>query len=362
MYLAGAPAEWPSFANARFRSARCGGKVVSSIAIGVALNDQADRECPIAARRAVAQSLDPQRTLRRPAWMLLSGVAFLLSGCGRDGLSFMFPFGIVAASQREWFFDIVGLVAIVVVPTFVLVPAFAWRYRRKNTKAAYRPEWSFSWPLEFAIWGIPFVIVGVLVWIILTKERRFDPYAQIPSAGTPLQVQVVALNWKWLFIYPEQHIATVGHLVIPQGRTVSFRLTSDATMQSFFIPALGSQIYAMAGMVTQLHLRADKLGTLLGENTQFNGTGFSGDKFTVSVVPLDQFATWVETTGQNGDALGATAYQRLETDRSVTRDGADFHLPAGSKPTFASVQPGLFDAIVAKYRNGGPMPAPLRTQ
>ena len=283
---------------------------------------------------------------------LMVSLALVLSGCGENGISFMFPFGTVAAHQRAWFFWIVGLVAIVVLPTFVLVPGFAWRYRRTNKKAAYRPDWAFSWPLEFAIWGIPCVIVGALAFLIISQETRFDPYAAIPSDQSPLEVQVVALNWKWLFIYPEQHIATVGQLVMPQGRTVSFRLTSDATMQSFFIPALGSQIYAMAGMVTQLHLRADKTGTLLGENTQFNGTGFSGDKFTVSVVLPDAFASWVAATGKDGPTLGADSYHTLQSDRSVTRDGADFHLPPSGAQAYASVQPGLFDSVVSKYRAG----------
>ncbi len=283
---------------------------------------------------------------------LMVGLALVLSGCGENGISFMFPFGTVAAHQRVWFFWVVGLVAIVVLPTFVLVPGFAWRYRRTNKKAAYRPDWAFSWPLEFAIWGIPCLIVGALAFLIISQETRFDPYAAIPSDQSPLEVQVVDLNWKWLFIYPEQHIATVGQLVIPQGRTVSFRLTSDATMQSFFIPALGSQIYAMAGMVTQLHLRADKPGTLLGENTQFNGTGFSGDKFTVSVVSPDAFASWVAATGKDGPTLGADSYRTLQSDRSVTRDGADFHLPPSGAQAYASVQPGLFDSVVSKYRTG----------
>ncbi len=284
--------------------------------------------------------------------LLMVGLALILSGGGENGISFMFPFGTVAAHQRDWFFWVVGLVAIVVLPTLVLVPGFAWRYRRTNKKAAYRPDWAFSWPLEFAIWGIPCLIVGALAFLIISQETRFDPYAAIPSDQSPLEVQVVALNWKWLFIYPEQHIATVGQLVMPQGRTVSFRLTSDATMQSFFIPALGSQIYAMAGMVTQLHLRADKPGTLLGENTQFNGTGFSGDKFTVSVVSPDAFASWVAVTGKDGPALGADSYQTLQSDRSVTRDGADFHLPPSGAQAYASVQPGLFDSVVSKYRAG----------
>ena len=288
---------------------------------------------------------------------LLAGMMLPLAGCGiSHGISFLAPYGVIASEQRIWFLEVLALVAIVVLPTFFLIPGFAWHFRRRNKAATYRPDWSFSWPLEIAVWGIPCIIVGVLTWIIITEETKADPFAAIPSATAPLQVQVVALNWKWLFIYPDQHIATVGQLIIPQGRPVSFRLTSDATMQSFFIPALGSQIYAMAGMVTQLHLRADKQGTLLGENTQFNGTGFSGDKFAVQVVSPAAFAAWVASTGRNGATLGESTYETLLHNDSVTLDGADFKLPPSAARSFASVQPGLFDMIVSKYRNGGVNP------
>ena len=151
------------------------------------------------------------------------------------------PQGPVAAAQRQLFFDVIGWMMIVVVPVFVLVPLFAWRYRRKNLSAPYRPQWSFSLPLEFAVWGVPIAIVAILGSLIWSRATPLDPYAALPSAKPPLEMQVVGLDWKWLFIYPEQHIATVGIAAFPADRPIHLSLTSDTVMQSFFIPALGSR-------------------------------------------------------------------------------------------------------------------------
>ena len=230
-----------------------------------------------------------------------------LAGCAEDGASVLHPHGAVAAAQRNWLFEITALMGIVVLPVLVLVPLFAWRYRHGNKKATYRPDWAFSWPLEFMIWGIPVVIVAVMSYIIIADETRFDPYAAIKPGEAPLEVQVIALDWKWLFLYPQQGIATVGTLALPAGRPVSFHLTSDATMQSFFIPALGGQIYAMAGMVTRLHLIADAPATLLGENTQYNGNGFMKEKFTVAVMSPADFASWSARMRNSGRTLDGVA-------------------------------------------------------
>ena len=293
-----------------------------------------------------------RRSLRLLASLVALGACLALSGCNTDGISFLFPQGLVAARQRLWLFEVIALVAIVVVPTFILVPAFAWYYRRTNRSANFQPDWAFSWGLEAAIWGVPCAIVTALAFIIVIDEARFDPYAPLPGNGDPLEVEVIALNWKWVFIYPAQKLATVGELVIPQGRDVHFRLTSDSTMQSFFIPALGSQIYAMAGMVTQLHLRADNTGVMMGENTQFNGTGFSGDRFQVEVRTPAGFDDWVKTTAGQGSALSKPDYETMASHRTVTRDDPNFDLPPEPVRTYSSVEPDLFESIVAKYRKG----------
>ena len=278
-----------------------------------------------------------------------------LAGCAEDGASFLHPHGPVAAAQRTWLFEITILMAIVVVPVLVLVPLFAWRYRRTNTKAVYRPDWAFSWPLEFMIWGIPFIIVGGLSYIIIADETRFDPYAALKPGVAPLQVQVIALNWKWLFLYPQQNIATVGVLALPAGRPVSFRLTSDATMQSFLIPALGGQIYAMAGMITRLHLLADRPATLLGENTLYNGNGFMKEKFTVSVMAPQDFASWSATMHNSSRTLDGAAYVRLADFGTVTTAKKNFGVAPKATLSFSGIKPNLFRSIVSGYHNGASM-------
>ena len=284
---------------------------------------------------------------------IFSLIAFALAGCSPLTSSFLDPSGPVAAAQRHLFFEVIGWMMIVVVPVFVLVPLFAWRYRRGNAAAQYRPEWTFSWPLEFLIWGVPVVIVAILSVLIVTREIRLDPYAALPSNKPPLEIQVVGLDWKWLFIYPEQHIATVGMLGLPSGRPVRFRLTSDTVMQSFFIPALGSQIYAMAGMVTKLNLQADRIGRLSGRNTQFNGNGFQQQRFTVSVMSPQDFAAWVEEVRSRGKPLDGAAYGQLS--RRGTAAQAHEWLGMEGMPKsivyFSQVEPNLFSGIVGKYRH-----------
>ncbi len=289
--------------------------------------------------------------LRWPSVLLLCAV--VLAGCSSTTSTFLDPHGPVAASQRQLFFEIIGWMMIVVVPVFVLVPLFAWRYRRKNTAAQYRPDWTFSTPLEVVVWGVPVAIVAILAVVILSKETQLDPYAAVPSQEPPLEVQVVGLDWKWLFVYPNEQIATVGFVGLPSGRPVRFRLTSDSVMQSFFIPALGSQIYAMAGMVTKLNLKADRLGEIIGRNTQFNGDGFQRQHFTVSVLAPKDFAAWVETVHARGKPLDGATYRVLSRRSTAAQAKAQLGMAqdqtAKSVLYFSGVKPNLFADIVGKY-------------
>ncbi len=279
--------------------------------------------------------------------------AFGLVSCSPLNSSFLDPYGPVAAAQRQLFLDVIAWMMIVVVPVFILVPLFAWRYRRRNATAQYRPDWTFSWPLEIAIWGVPVAIVVILSAIVITRENRLDPYATLPSQAPPLDVQVVGLDWKWLFIYPEQRIATVGELGVPEGRAVRFRLTSDSVMQSFFIPALGSQIYAMAGMVTKLHLKADRIGRLRGRNTQFNGTGFQHQTFGVSVMSQRDFSAWVEKVRALGKPLDPAVYDQLSRKGTAAEAHERLGMTGTPRPVlyFSSVAPHVFRGIVDKYRH-----------
>jgi cytochrome o ubiquinol oxidase subunit 2 len=293
------------------------------------------------------------KQLRPASVLLLCAVA--LAGCSLTNSTFLDPHGPVAASQRHLFFEIIGWMMIVVVPVFVLVPLFAWRYRRKNAASKYRPDWTFSTPIEIVVWGVPVAIVAILAVVILSKERQLDPYAAIPSQEPPLEVQVVGLDWKWLFIYPNERIATVGFVGVPSGRPVRFRLTSDTVMQSFFIPALGSQIYAMAGMETKLNLKADRLGEIIGRNTQFNGDGFQRQHFTVSVLAPKEFAAWVETVRARGKPLDDASYRvlsrRSTAAQAKTQLGMTQDQTAGPVLYFSGVKPNLFTDIVDKYRH-----------
>lgn len=300
-----------------------------------------------------------------PAWVRRAIFALSiagLTGCATANKSFLHPYGQIAADQRQLFLQTIGWMLIVVIPVFVLVPLFAWRYRRKNGSAEYRPNWAFSWPLELAIWGLPVGIVGVLAYLVHTGTTRLDPYASLPSNVPPLEVQVVGLDWKWLFVYPEERIATVGMIALPTDRPVHFALTSDTVMQSFFIPPLGSQIYAMAGMVTQLNLKADRPGRVIGENSQFNGVGFQDQRFIAEAMTPRGFSAWVADVQANGIPLDDRAYDvlfRKSTAQSAYDELGTARMPA-SVLYFSGVGRDLFDGIVAKYRSAGPEGARTR--
>ena len=287
---------------------------------------------------------------RRPFLLL----CVVLSGCGSENLSFLDPEGPVAAAQREHFLQIIALVMIVVLPVLILTPLIAWRYRRTNAASRYTPNWTFSRPLEFVIWGVPIAIVTILGVLLWRNTQALDPYLPLPMDKPPLRVQVVGFDWKWLFIYPNEGIATVGELAFPADRPLALELTTDTVMQSFFIPALGSQIYAMAGMVTRLHLAARDPGLFKGENSQFNGTGFHKQKFTAVAMPPGDFTQWVGTVRSNGIALDEATYRVLV--RRSTPEKAHEVLGTPAMPQnllyFTNVTPGLFATIVEKYRDG----------
>lgn len=287
--------------------------------------------------------------------LLFSPLGLLfLSGCETAGISFLAPAGPIAALQHHWFELILVALAIVILPVLVGVPFCLWRYRLGNKNAPYRPDWQYTLSLEYLVWGIPAVIVLMLAVLIWGAERRYSPQTPINSQTPPLEVQVVALNWKWLFIYPAEHVASLDTLALPVGREVRFSLTSDKSMQSFFIPALGSQIYAMAGMVTTLHLRADQPGRYLGENTQFNGMGFQDEKFTVIALPDPAFRNWMTAAHQSPLALNDATYRALLRDGNdpqavsmLTKDQmppSDPLQPQGLR--FANVPPDFFRNIV----------------
>jgi cytochrome o ubiquinol oxidase subunit II len=284
--------------------------------------------------------------------------ALLLSGCADQQQSFLTPDGPVAVLQYHYLWLITLVTLIVVAPVIIGVPLLAWRYRYGNARARYAPHWDFSAALEWAMWLIPVTIVVVLSVFTWIYTHQLDPYRAIASDKPPLHVQVVGLDWKWLFIYPDYHIATVGEMAFPQDRPVSMTLTTDTVMESFLIPALGGQIYAMPGMVTKLNLAADHTGDFEGMNTQYNGSGFHAQRFQAVAMTPQRFSNWVKHVQQNGIALDAANYKIL--GRSSTRGQVHAHFGNLSMPKgvtfFNDVGSSLFMKIVMHYHGDRRIP------
>lgn len=270
----------------------------------------------------------------------LLSATLLLSACGFNEHGFLAPAGPVAETERGHFFSIIGWVLIVIVPLFIATPIVLWKYRFGKNRGGYQPNWSHSWTLECLIWGLPIVIVGILGWNLWQVSHKLDPYAPIRSNDKPaLHIQVVGLDWKWLFIYPEQDVAVAGKLVLPVDRPISFSVTSATVMQSFMIPRLGSQIYAMGGMISHLHLLATEPGRYRGLNTQYNGKDFAKQQFTAHAVSAAHFKAWVRHQ-QTKPILDMAAYKRLAKPSVLKQP-----------KTFSGVPADFFQQLVARVQN-----------
>ncbi|MEO8748061.1 MAG: ubiquinol oxidase subunit II [Rhodanobacter sp.] len=280
----------------------------------------------------------------------------MLSACsGETHLSFLDPQGPIADAQRWHFYDVLTvLVVLVAGPIFLLTPFWAWRYRYGNKKSKYTPRWEFSRLLEITAWGGPIIIVAILSYFVWRDSHKLDPYQPIASSQAPLRIQAVGYDWKWLFIYPDQGIASIGTLAVPVGRPLSIQLTSATVMQSLFIPALGSQIYAMGGMVTKLNLEASKPGRSMGENTMYNGNGFHEQKFTAVAMKPAAFAAWVAHARAHGIPLDAKTL-KLVAQRG-TRAALIVSMPAAKTMDgnvyFTAVSKSLFPSLVKATMDG----------
>ncbi|QWC56726.1 cytochrome ubiquinol oxidase subunit II [Erythrobacter sp. 3-20A1M] len=290
----------------------------------------------------------PEPRLRSAVAGRLSSLTLFiaLTGCAQVHSGGMLdPAGPVAQVQRDHFLIVVALVAIVIVPVFLALPWILWRYRLSRKSTDYKPDWDFDRRIEWVIWGVPVLVVAVLAAVLWINVHRIDPYRPlalqgVPQGAPPLPVQAVGLDWKWLFIYPEQGIATVDELVVPAGRDIAFDLTADGPMMSFYVPRLGGQIYAMAGMRTQLHLAADAPGGFRGLNTQYNGVDFHRQSFRVRALPPREFAAWA-ARARSAPPLDVARYAKL-VEPSVT-----------ARPlVFGRVEPDLFAKVIGKYEGG----------
>lgn len=295
-----------------------------------------------------------EAVLRQAAGRALVAVVapLLLGGASANTqVSFLYPQGPIAAAERTHIFVVMLLLCIVVVPVLVVTPIFAWRYRYSNTSSRYTPRWSFSWPLEFAIWGVPMGVVTALAVWLAQDTIGLDPYAPLAAAAPPVRIQVIGYDWKWLFIYPDYRIASMGELAIPAGREVAFELTSNTVLQSFFIPALGSQIYAMPGMKTLLHLEASSPGVFRGENAQYNGEAFEKQKFAVKAMSQDDFNAWIHEAQTKGVPMTPAAYHIVQLRNSLdsTIEALGSHGAPVGVVYFSGVSPTLFSDVVQSF-------------
>jgi cytochrome o ubiquinol oxidase subunit 2 len=254
------------------------------------------------------------------------------------------PWGPVGATQRQLLYESLGVMLLVVVPVIVLTLVFAWWFRASNRRAAYRPDWSYSGKVEFAIWIIPLLIVLFLGAVAWGGSHQLDPYRPLHGSDKRLRVEVVSMDWKWLFIYPELGVASVNELALPLDTPVKMDITSASVMNAIFIPGLAGQIYAMAGMCTQMSVVADKEGIYRGLSSQFSGDGFSDMNFKVIAADRPGFERWVEGRRRSGQVLDKPAYERLIGHRGTAaasyyaaadNDLFDYAMQRGIKPISA---------------------------
>ncbi len=271
--------------------------------------------------------------------------ALLVASCQPAGV--MDPQGPIALAERLLLFNSTAIMLVVVVPVVVTTLVFAWWYRSSNARASHNWDPAYEGRMEFVIWSIPALIVILLGGVIWIGSHELDPRAPIPADAKPLRVEVVALDWKWLFIYPDHGIAAVSQLVVPVGTPVDFRLTSATVMNSFFIPQLGSQIYTMGGMTTHLNLLAEAPGEYPGFSAMFSGDGFSEMRFIAKAVPANDFDAWVRQVRGAGSALDEAAYAQLAK-------------PSTAVPprTWGSIEPNMFERIIDQTVSASPVAMP----
>jgi cytochrome o ubiquinol oxidase subunit II len=255
------------------------------------------------------------------------------------------PQGVIGKAEKMLLINSLAIMLAIVVPTIAATFAFAWWFRASNTRARYLPDWAYSGRIELIVWSIPLLVIMLLGGVAWIASHELDPAKPLASNTPSLEVQVVSLDWKWLFIYPNQGVASVNQLVVPAAAPIHFSLTSASVMNAFFIPQLGSMIYTMHGMTTQLNLQADAPGTFRGLSSNFSGDGFSDMHFGVLALPAERFAAWVEAARSTGPTLDPDNYAALAR-QSIT-----------ARPfTFRAVTPGLFQQIVIQKLPPGPGP------
>ena len=273
--------------------------------------------------------------------LALAAPVACLGACNRGTLD---PVGPVGQAEKTILINSTAIMLAIIIPTMIATVVFAWWFRRGNKKATYRPDWEYSGAIELVVWGIPVLTVMLLAGIAWIGSHKLEPSRPLESDKPPLTVQVVSLDWKWLFIYPDQGIATVNQLVVPAGTPVNYRLTSATVWNVFWVPQMGTMIYTMPRMTTRLNLQADRPGAYDGLSGHFSGDGFPGMQFKTHVLPPQQFAMWAQGARGSGQALDGRSYAELSKPSSYVK-------PA----VYGAVAPGLFDAIVAGRAPAAPV-------
>jgi len=281
---------------------------------------------------------------------VLAALALPLAGCNTVVMN---PHGDIAVQQADLIVTSTLLMLLIIVPVMALTVFFAWKYRQSNTEATYTPDWDHSTRLELVIWGVPLLIIialGAITWI---STHKLDPYrpldrldAQrpIPAGMKPMVVNVVAMDWKWLFLYPEQGVATVNELALPVDRPIEFRITSSTVMNAFYVPAMAGMIYAMPGMQTKLNAVMNRTGGYEGLSANYSGAGFSDMRFKVLSLTEGDFAAWIESNRKGGEALTRASYLLLDK-------------PSHKEPVrrYAKVDEGLYEAVLNRCVDGSKM-------
>src|SRR5207302_3296469 len=314
------------------------------------------RAFPLGPRWCLASPIRPAQ-FRRLSAVRVGGTAVLrsvllvllisLAACHTAVLS---PAGPVGEGERIVMLDSLTIMLAIVVPTIVAILAFAYWFRASNTRARYLPEWAYSGQLELIVWSIPALVVFFLGGIAWISAHLLDPAEPLKSKAEPLEGEVVSLDWKWLFIYPQQNLASVNRMVVPTGVPLDLKITSASVFNVFFVPQLGSEIYAMYGMTSRLNLQADRPGVYFGLSAHLSGDGFPGMAFVGKAVSPEQFAGWAATTRSQGPVLDDAAY------RSLLKQSQDV-----SPYTYRAVQAGLFEEIVGQKLPPGEGPQTTQT-
>ena len=269
------------------------------------------------------------------ALVIIGALVFVTQGREMPVLN---PQGTIAHQERDLILITTGLGMLIVIPVFIMLSVIAWRYRASNKKAKYQPQFDSHRGLEAVWWGVPVLFIIVLAVITVISTHALDPYKPLDSKVKPVSVQVIAMDWKWLFIYPEQNIATVNYLNIPKETPINFTITSDAPMNAFWIPALAGQVYAMAGMSTKLHVMADGVGTYSGVSSNISGDGFADMRFKVHSMNESDFASWAKEVSSSANELSAAGYERLSVP---SRDN--------QQAEYVLVDKNLYNRAIMKY-------------